>query len=248
MEAYAWSAQRRSPIICDRAAHRQTIATNCLGFAVGSALQRSLQRPHATTPFLQFLFSMTIRLKDCFGRFSQVMKLAELVWNGRKDCLDCRSDGFLAVRDDTSDWDRQISLALTHQRHKVTLGRAQERAGKQYFTREAIADDPEHLVSSVRLEAVKCQDDPALCRQKCAEAFLISEMERDEFLVALDELLNGPLGESNTTSEELLVDLTNTSVLGEAQAPDKRNHIEAELTMRQCPGTFLFWAIGAVIA
>src|SRR4051812_34628957 len=103
-------------------------------------------------------------------------------------------------------------------------------------------------MTTVWLEAVERQDDPTLRGQECAKALLISQMERDEFFVALDQILNGPGGECNTASEEMLMDLTNTSELGEAQAADKCDHIEAELTMRQCPGTFLFWAIGAVIA
>jgi hypothetical protein len=248
MQTQARSTERRSSIIRDCTTHSQAIPTDRLRFTILSTFQCPLQRSNASTPFLEFLFGVAIRLKDRFRRFFEVVKLAELVGHSWKDGLNGCSDRLLTIGDDARDRDRESLLDVAQQRNKLSLSRAQERAGKQHFTRKAIADQPEHLVTTVWLQAIKGEDDAALCGEEGPQALLSSQLERDELFVALDHLGDRPLSEANAASEQLLVDLTNTAILSEAEHADKGNHIQTEFSMRQGPGTFLLGAIGMMIA
>jgi hypothetical protein len=118
-----------------------------------------LDLPNAARIFLEFRLGMAISLNDRFGRFFEVVELAELVRNARQDLLHGQANRALGIRHDGVDRDRQGLLDLAQQGGQVLLARTVEAAGQQDFTRERVAQHPEHILGLVGLEPVNGQDD-----------------------------------------------------------------------------------------
>jgi hypothetical protein len=64
MQTQPWSAQRRSSVVCNRTADRQTVAANCRRFRILSPFQRPFEWAHAAHMFLQRGFGVAVSLED----------------------------------------------------------------------------------------------------------------------------------------------------------------------------------------
>ena len=114
---------------------------------------------------------MPVGLKDRQGCLPQVMKMAQLMWDIGPDLGDGEPDRMLAVADHAVDRDpegSQVRRDLTQQAGQFVTGRRQQRPGQQDQPRQAIADDPQHLMANIRLKTVDRQNDPALALQRFA--------------------------------------------------------------------------------
>ena len=248
MQAEAWRTQRWPAIIRDRTAHRQTIPPDRRRLGIGPPFQRPFKWAHTAHLFLQLLLGVPIGLEDRLGRFAQVVKLAELVWNTGKHRCHRRPNRLLPVGDDATDRHRQRLLDFPQQRDQVPLGRAQETAREQHLPGEAVADHPEHFVAAVGLEAIERQDHLALRAEERPEPLVIGQAERDQFLIAVDEVGDSALRQGNAAGEQALVDFGHAAMLSIAQPADERDDIEAEFAMWERPGTFFLRAIGLMKA
>src|ERR1700726_2578056 len=100
-------------IIGERTAHRQTVAMDGLGLAVLQLFEPPLDGAHPTHLLLELGFGMPVRLKDRFGRFTQIMELTELMRHTRQALGDRLANGLLAVRDPPLDGDGERFFDLT---------------------------------------------------------------------------------------------------------------------------------------
>jgi len=102
-------------------------------------------------------------------------------------------------------------------------------------------------MAHVWLQAIQRQNDPPLRLHPRRPPRVIGEMDREELLVAIDEVRHRALGNAHAALHEMAVDLRHAAVIGLAQAPDQRDHIQAKGAPRQRPVPFLFRAIRLMI-
>ncbi len=121
MQTKPWIAQRWSSIIGHRTADGQTIAANCGRLGILPPLQGAFERSDPAHLFLQFLLGMPICLRDRLRRFSQVVKVAQLMGRIGEHRRDGGANGLLPIRDDAAHWHGQRSLDFAQQRHQITL-------------------------------------------------------------------------------------------------------------------------------
>ena len=60
----------------------------------------------------------------------------------------------------------------------------------------------------------------------------------DQFIVALEQVGHATLADRHAAPAQLLVDFRNAAVLTVAQGADQRDHVQAELVLRQRQGGF----------
>jgi len=120
---------------------------------------------------------MPVGLKDRQGCLPQVMKMAQLMWDIGPDLGDGEPDRMLAVADHAVDRDpegSQVRRDLTQQAGQFVTGRRQQRPGQQDQPRQAIADDPQHLMANIRLKIARMtrpwRSNTARCAAVPAEA------------------------------------------------------------------------------
>ncbi len=239
MQLQPRGAQRWPPIVGERAPHRQAIPADGLRLVVLPVLERALAGPHPAHLLLEPRLRVPIGLEDRFRRLAQVVELAQLVGHAGQHQRHRRADRLLPVGDDAADRHRQRRLDLAQQRREVALRPAQEAARQQDLPREAVAQHPQHLVPDVGLQAIERQDDLLLVAQALAQAPLVAQPERDEFLIALDQMRHRALGDREPAGQQLLMDLGHAAVLGEAQRADQGDDVQAELAVRQRPAALL---------
>ncbi len=85
-------------------------------------------------------------------------------------------------------------------------------------------------------------------REQGAQPLLIGQAECDQFLIALDEVGDGALGQGDATGEQVLVDFQHAAMLRITQATDQCDDIEAEFPMWERPAAFFLRAIGLMKA
>ncbi len=244
MQLQPRGAQRWPPIVGERAPHRQAIPADGLRLVVLPVLERALAGPHPAHLLLEPRLRVPIGLEDRFRRLAQVVELAQLVGHAGQHQRHRRADRLLPVGDDAADRHRQRRLDLAQQRREVALRPAQEAARQQDLPREAVAQHPQHLVPDVGLQAIERQDDLLLVAQALAQAPLVAQPERDEFLIALDQMRHRALGDREPAGQQLLMDLGHAAVLGEAQRADQGDDVQAELAVRQRPAALLLGPVG----
>jgi hypothetical protein len=66
------------------------------------------------------------------------------------------------------------------------------------------------------LETIKGEDNPTLCSEECAKTFMIGESERDQLLIAVNQVGDRALSEGNIAGEQMLMDLADAAVIGRA--------------------------------
>ena len=127
-------------------------------------------------------------------------------------------------------------------------GGGQQAAGQEHLAGQAVAQHPQHLVADVRLQAVDGQHDALLAAQQPAQALRVGRGEGAEFVIAVEQVADGALGEDDAAAGELLMDLGDAAVLGVAEAADQGDDVEAELVVGQGEVGFGLGAVGAVVA
>src|SRR4051794_12635384 len=97
------------------------------------------------------------------------------------------------------------------------MSSAVKTAGKEDFTRERVAQDPEHIVSFEGLEAVDGKDDVALQLEDVLEAGLVGQAQSEQFFVAFEKVGDGTLGDGNLALLEGAMDFRDGAMLTIAQ-------------------------------
>src|SRR2546425_9929012 len=96
------------------------------------SFQRPLDGACPTHLLFQLSFGMAVRLKDRLGRFTQIMELAELVWDPWQQLSDGLANRLLAVGDHASDRHGQRFGYLTEENGEICLRTAGPRARPQH--------------------------------------------------------------------------------------------------------------------
>jgi hypothetical protein len=99
-------------------------------------------------------------------------------------------------------------------------------------------------MAHVGVEAIEGQEDPALGLGETLETICVGKIESDEFIVALEEIGDGPLGNSATAFAQGVMEFWDTPVMGIAQGADVSHDIETERVFGQGQATFGLGAIG----
>ena len=116
--------------------------------------------------------------------------------------------------------------------------------GQQDFAGKAVADDPEDLVADVGLQAVDAEDDLARAGEDPAEPAVVGEGRGEEFVVAVEEVGDGPLGHGHVAIDEVVSDLGYGAVLRIAESPDQGDDVEPELVVREREASFGLGPVG----
>jgi hypothetical protein len=240
--------QGRLAIIRERTSHRQTVASDAGSSCVLTWGDLSLNLAHTFDILLEFGLGVSIGLNDRLGSFFEIVELTQLVGNVRQDLLHRQADGALGIRNDRQDWHRQGVLDLAQQVGQVVLARTVETASQQDFTRECVAQNPEHVLSFERLQTIKGEDDMALLLEELFEAGRLREMQREQFFVALQEVGDGARSNGDVQVLEGFVDLGDGAMLTVAQRANVGNHIQTEFAMRQSPSALFFGTNGQMVA
>ncbi len=248
MHEQSTKLQRRLAIICERRADCQTIAAHRLGFLIVTRAHAPFNLTHATGVFLELGFGMAIGLNDRLRSFLEIVELTQLVRDVWQDLLHRQANWALGIRHDGMDRHRQGLLDLAQQVSQILLARTVEGAGQQNLARECVAQYPEHVLGSERLQTIKRQDDVTLLREAVFQAGLVSQTQRKQLFVALQQIGDGARSDGDVQVLERLVDFGDAAMLTVAQRADVGNHIETELTMRQCPGALFLGANGLMVA
>ena len=153
-----------------------------------------------------------IGFDNWLGSFLEVMELTELVWHSGQDGLDGHADGALPVGDYGVDRHRQRGRDLAQQVSKVTLARTLKTAGEQNIAREAITQDPQDVLTLVRLQAINGEDHVSLFFEALLEASLVSETQGDQRLGALQEVGNRAGSNGNLALLQVAMDFWHAAV------------------------------------
>jgi len=87
-------------------------------------------------------------------------------------------------------------------------------------------------VADVGLQAVDGQDHPLLSLQESAQTLGGGGSQGAEFVVAVEQVGDGTLGNGDATAAELLMDFGDTPMFGIAEAADEGNDIQAKFVVR----------------
>jgi len=79
----------------------------------------------------------------------------------------------------------------------IVLRAGQQTAGQQDLARQAVPQNPQHLVANVRLQPVQGQDHPAWLRQEAAPAPAVGQPEGHQFSVPIQPVGHAALAEAN---------------------------------------------------
>src|SRR5215471_971182 len=180
-----------------------------------------------------------------FCRLAEVMEVAQLMWHMGEHLRNSTADGQLAVRHDACNRHLHVLTHCPEQDGEVGLGRGQQAARQEDCPGEAVAEDPQHLMADVRLEAIEGQDDPALGVGDPLQTSGIGKREGEQCVVALKQMHDRPRGNGHPTVAQVLMDFGQATVLRVAQSTDTRNDIEAKLVLGQGEPSLFFRSVGA---
>ena len=181
------------------------------------------------------------------GRFAQVVKMAELMRHARQCLCHRPADRRLAVADHAGHRNTDGAGHFPQQRDQVGCRAGQQGAGQQHFAREAVAHHPQHLVSGVRLQAINRQDHPSLRGQQGAQPAAVGQRGRQQLVVTVEQVGDAALSDRHAPRAQSLVDLGDAAVVAMAQHPDQRDHVQAELVLRQRNEGFRLRPVGPVM-
>src|SRR5258707_6288706 len=99
------------------------------------SFQRPLDGAYPTHLLFQLSFGMAVRLKDRLGRFTQIMELAEPVWDPSQQLSECLANRLLAVAGHASDLHGPRFAYLTEQSGESFFRNAEHRAPHEYLFR-----------------------------------------------------------------------------------------------------------------
>ena len=124
-------------------------------------------------------------------------------------------------------------MHLADQAGQILGGGRQEAPGQKDLPGEAVAQDPEDLVTDVGLQSVDGQDDTALIAQQWLQALGVGTGQRPEFVIAVQEVGDRALSDDQPAAGQLAVDLGDAAVLGMSEPTDCGHDIESELVIGQ---------------
>ncbi len=159
---------------------------------------------------------MPVRFVGRPGRLTQVVELAQLMRHARQFLGHGLADRLLAVRDDARDRHWQGLAHLGQQRRQIGAGGGEQAPGQEDFARDTVAENPENLVTDIGLQAIDGQDDTGLLLQQPLQPLRISGRQGRQFVVALQEIEDGALGEDDAAASEFVVDLGDAAVFAVA--------------------------------
>ena len=84
-------------------------------------------------------------------------------------------------------------------------------------------------MADIRLEPIKGEDDTALRLRQAPQTGRVLEGERDQFIIALQEIGDRPGRDRQTTRDQRLMESRHTVVVGIALRADEGEDIEAKL-------------------
>jgi len=138
-----------------------------LGLAISASLHRALNRAHPAHALLELFLGVAVRLEERnLHGLAQVVKLAELMRHIGQHSGDRVADGVLPVRDDAGDQHGQRGDGFPEQRRQVVADPAQETPRQKDLAREAVAQDPEHVMLDIWLQPVERQDHAPCARSR----------------------------------------------------------------------------------
>jgi hypothetical protein len=152
------------------------------------------------------------------------------------------ADRGLPVGDDPGNRHRDRVLDLEKEFGQVGLSRGEQAFGQEDLTGEDVADDPENLVADIGLEAVDGQDHSPGGGRDSVQPSCIGARQGEQFVIAIEEVGDGPLADGDAAAGELGVDLRDAAVLGVSESADQGDDVETELVMRQSKSAFLLGA------
>src|SRR5512141_2983564 len=88
----------------------------------------------------------------------------------------------------------------------------------------------------------------ALLLEGVLEPGLVSEVQCKHLFVALKQVGDGARSNSDAAFTQCLMDFRDAAMLAVAQRANQGNHVEAELAMRQRPGTLFLGPNGQTVA
>jgi len=102
-------------------------------------------------------------------------------------------------------------------------------------------------VPDVRLHPVKGQDHATLLGQQASQPRAVPQPHRQQLVVAVQQVGDRPLADGQASARQFQVDLGHAAVLPVSQRPDQRDHVQAELVLRQRHPPLLLRAVRPVI-
>ena len=207
----------RVPIISERTAHRTAIAAHDLGFRVRARFQLACNGPHPADPLFQFLLGVAVGLLDGLGSFADVVKVAQLVGDIWQGFGDGTADRGLAIGENAHTGHAQRLSYSVNQVRQVVLRGGQQTTSQENLGGETIAQNPQHLMPHIRLQAIQGQDDAALGVGDLLQTQRVSQRERYQFIVAFQKMLHCAGSHQHAAAPQLLRHLGETPVVSIAQ-------------------------------
>jgi hypothetical protein len=217
MELEARGDEGWGPIISERTAHRTAIAAHDLGFRVRARFQLAFNGAHPADPLFQFLLGVAVGLIDGLGSFADVVKVAQLVGDIWQGFGDSTAERGVAIGDNAHNGHTQRLSYRVNQVCQVVLRGGQQTTSQENLGGETIAQNPQHLMPHIRLQAIQGQDDAALGVSNLLKTEWVSQRERHKCIVAFQEMLHGAGSKAYPAAPSLLMNLWETTVVGIAQ-------------------------------
>src|SRR5262249_22566329 len=96
-----------------------------------------------------------------------------------------------------------------------------------------VTQDPEDFVTNLGLHAIDGQHHAALGTQQGPQTLGAGAGQGPEFIVAIEQVGNGPLGDHDPAGPQCGVNLRDAAVFDVTEVADQSDDVETELVMRQ---------------
>jgi hypothetical protein len=103
-------------------------------------------------------------------------------------------------------------------------------------------------VTDVRLQPIQPQDDAALLCQEPAQMAAVGQRGGEQFVVAVEQIGDGALGDRHPALAQGGMDLGHGAVVAVAQRAHERDDVETELVLRQHERALGLRPVGPVVA
>jgi len=198
----------------------------------------SLDDPNAPDTFFQLFFGVPIGFVDGPGGFAEVMELTELMGDTGQCFGDRPLNRSLAIGDDSGDGNGDGIFDFENESGEVILGGGQETASHENGAADAIPQDPQNLMPDIGLQPVECENDTSLGSEYRTNPLWIVDGECAKFIVSIEQISHGSVGDEYGALGEELMDLGDAAVLEISELPDERDDIQPELVAGQCDASF----------
>src|SRR3712207_3432903 len=101
-------------------------------------------------------------------------------------------------------------------------------------------------MTDIRLKTVERQDDPPLPLKPPAQVVRVAELSGEHLIVAVEQVGDATLSNGHAAGAQDRVDLRDRAVIAVAQDTHQRDHIEAELVLRQSQSALRLRTVGLV--